>query len=112
MDGRNFDGLARALAAAPRRRLLISGGLALAGALVGRGVEAAPCRKVGQTCNFNNRCCSRSRCIQGKCRCRVGLGFRNCGDGFCVDTKTSEQHCGACGRKCPPNKRCVNGNCV
>src|SRR5262245_33685554 len=33
-----------------------------------------------------------------------------CGDS-CVDLQTEEDHCGACGRPCPPDEQCQSGLC-
>jgi len=34
-----------------------------------------------------------------------------CGDA-CVDIESDESHCGRCGRTCPPDERCQEGECV
>jgi hypothetical protein len=73
---------------------------------------------VGQPCGgpdgCNGQCqtgpCSGSQqCVNGACRdsCPTAV----CG-GACVDTQTSEQHCGSCGNACTGGKSCVGGQCV
>lgn len=42
-------------------------------------------------------------------RCQPGTEL--CGD-VCRDTSINPDHCGACGRTCPPGQMCRNGTCV
>ncbi|MGM0555577.1 MAG: hypothetical protein ACQEVA_04270 [Myxococcota bacterium] len=39
-------------------------------------------------------------------------GETDCGGLFCVDTSSSERHCGACGVECDDNARCIDGTCT
>ncbi|HJL15222.1 MAG TPA: hypothetical protein RMH99_06175 [Sandaracinaceae bacterium LLY-WYZ-13_1] len=43
----------------------------------------------------------------------AGEACAACGDeGACVDLRTDEHHCGACGRACDADERCGEGECV
>jgi len=106
--------MARLLAAAAPRRSLL-GGLAgaLAAASVGHPTSARPvsaaCRKVGQKCSPDLRCCYGAECRGGRCRCVPGR--TNCG-GRCFRLDRDERHCGACDTACPADKICRSGLCL
>ena len=65
-------------------------------------------------------CSAGDRCIEGICGCPSGM--KDCG-GTCVDTRTSDDNCNACGNVCqtppdacdplPPNTKygCLDGEC-
>lgn len=48
-------------------------------------------------------------CSDGRCTCMTGL--RAC-DGSCVDSMTSDEHCGSCGNSCGSDASCVSGVCT
>ena len=118
MDADRFDRLARTLAASASRRRVLRGltGGVLGGVLglVGLEEAAAACRLSGQRCSPANACCNGARCLDGRCRCKTGQGFEACnGPGTkCVNTNTSEQHCGACDQPCPTGAVCIDGVCT
>ncbi|MCA9577935.1 MAG: hypothetical protein KC668_21015, partial [Myxococcales bacterium] len=53
----------------------------------------------------DNPCGNGQTCSGGVC---CGPGLTGCG-GSCVDTKTNEDHCGACNDVC--SGTCINGSC-
>lgn len=119
MDQQRFDDLSRALATGTSRRRVLRGltGSVLGGVLGLLGLEeaAAACRLIGQRCNANKPCCRGAVCTaKGVCRCAKTRGFLPCnGDATtCVNTNTSEEHCGACNNPCGPNEICQSGTCV
>ncbi|MDQ3781002.1 MAG: hypothetical protein M3354_10740 [Chloroflexota bacterium] len=119
MDSKQFDRWTRALAASPpsRRDLLktLSGGV-LGGLLGLAGLRevVAACRLAGQRCSAASRCCAGSRCRGGRCKCKESDRFFACnGPGTrCVNTRTNEAHCGACGRSCGEHEICLLGGCI
>jgi hypothetical protein len=54
-------------------------------------------------------------CAGSDCGCVCSEGLTDCGEGFCVDTKTDVEHCGACSKPCDvPNVEtylCQNADC-
>lgn len=117
MDCERFDALARTLSAGVfRRRALAGFAAALLSQRLARAEPAAvaECRGSGRPCGSPSACCPDSRCLSGRCRCKVGAGFRPCdGPGFpCTDTNASERHCGNCGAPCPRRHACRGGRCV
>jgi len=55
-------------------------------------------------------------CVGGACGVVCNTGFGNCDtdatNGCEVDTRTSPQHCGACGNACASGRACVAGVCT
>jgi len=47
-------------------------------------------------------------CAASRCGCAAGL---TACEGACVDTRTSDSHCGACGRRCVAGSTCRAGAC-
>lgn len=100
MNQDRIDGIARALAGAGSRRRAL--GMALGGAgaaLLGRAVpliaaQGQKCRRAGESCADNGRCCS------GKCQ--AGTCVAACGDG---EARCAERCCGR-------GERCQDGRCV
>jgi hypothetical protein len=78
--------------------------------------DAANCGACRNACVLPN---ATARCAAGVCQVAVcGDGFRDCdqsaANGCEVDTRTSTQHCGACGAACAVANgvgTCVNGGC-
>ncbi|MBK6536029.1 MAG: hypothetical protein IPF99_42805 [Deltaproteobacteria bacterium] len=71
----------------------------------------------------NRRCCGRF-CTDGRCTAESSPGIDACpllpeeerllgcyGE-IAVSTSSNPNHCGACGRRCSENQRCVEGNCL
>jgi hypothetical protein len=64
---------------------------------------------VGHACSSNSEC-QRNNCVGGVCACAIGDA--PCGTaGACVDIENNDAHCGACGKACGPNQRCLSGKC-
>jgi len=64
---------------------------------------------VGHTCSSNAQC-QLANCVAGVCACAIGDA--PCGTaGACVDIEYNDAHCGACGKACGPNQRCLMGKC-
>ncbi len=96
MDGRRFDGIARAMAEGglPRRRVLAL----LAGALAGAKLSRAAAQDAGTPTPDDGAC---------------PAGFTACPDG-CVDLQADLLNCGACGAVCESglvSVRCNAGVC-
>lgn len=102
MDPSRFDDVARRLAAAAPRRLIVKAAVgAVLASIVGapRSGTAAPittesksCRGAGEVCRRDAQCCS-DRCRRGRCDCR-GKGAvctvdRTCCSGRCGNGKCS-----------------------
>ena len=71
----------------------------------------------------NRRCCGRY-CTDGLCTAESSPGLEACpllpeeerllgcyGE-IAVSTSSNPNHCGACGRRCAEDQRCVDGNCA
>ncbi|MCC7535292.1 MAG: hypothetical protein IT379_03730, partial [Deltaproteobacteria bacterium] len=54
-------------------------------------------------------CPAGSTCASGTCVCDEPL--TRCGDA-CVDTRSSNEHCGACTTACAPGSPCRDGTCA
>ena len=125
MDGKRFDAWTRALTAAGTRRALVRrvscGALgALVASLFGR--SAAACH--GTRCNTDGECCAGTNCLLGECNTCAAAG-RSCSSrvpccrqtrttccgAICVNTRTSNAHCGRCGNFCGKGRYCSNGLC-
>jgi hypothetical protein len=64
---------------------------------------------VGHACSSNSEC-QRNNCVGGVCACAIGDA--PCGTaGASVDIENNDAHCGACGKACGPNQRCLSGKC-
>lgn len=62
------------------------------------------------TCCTNDQCSlPNTACVDSNCICAEG--FTDCG-GACIDLQADENHCGACGRACAPDRTCCTGACV
>jgi len=65
--------------------------------------------KVGEACSSNSQC-QLNNCVGGVCACAIGDA--PCGSGgACTDIEYNDAHCGACGKACGPNQRCLAGKC-
>ena len=64
----------------------------------GTPTKKADCCDAGQTC-CGGRCCD------------ADDPYTACCDGKCVDTRTNDEHCGACGNPCAANETCILGTC-
>ena len=122
MDGTTFDRFSRALATGlSRRRAVLAalglGAAALAGVALDAGAAPARCRAGRATCSKNSQCCSgtcrtgRGIPLADRNRCTCEGGTVNC-NGRCVDKKTDERNCGACGNVCRAGEFCIEGACV
>jgi hypothetical protein len=117
MDETMFDRLSRTFAETNTRRDGIRklAGAILGGALLGvPAVQEAAAHNALPACkrikNKNRRtACIRRAKEHNKKHCRPGL--TRCA-GQCVNTGTSQAHCGACGNACAADKTCQNGVCV
>ena len=74
MDGRRFDGWAKAMAGGASRRGVLRAGIGAGAAgavapLRGEEVGAAKCRRAERNCDRDDQCCS-NRCEGGRCQCR------------------------------------------
>jgi len=96
MDGKQFDGLVRALSADDTRRGVLrrAAGGAIAAALAaigaGKGATAAECLGRDASCRRDNQCCG------GKCRNNGTCGPAGLGD-TCNPNKPSDCKSGECG---------------
>ena len=64
---------------------------------------------VGHTCSSNAQC-QLNNCVGGICACAIGDA--PCGPASaCVDIENNDAHCGACGKACGPNQRCLSSKC-
>lgn len=70
--------------------------------------DAESCPEDPRGCCDNN---ALSFCTIDGCCDLAGPDKQVC-NGFCVDTKSSNSHCGGCGVACGPCQRCENGACV
>jgi hypothetical protein len=89
MDHSRFDAITKGFAASSRRSLLGIAGVSALAAWLGwdpREADAKPKKK----------------CKKPKSKC----GKK------CINLKTDEQNCGACGKKCGAGQTCSNGDCV
>ncbi|MDD9965051.1 MAG: hypothetical protein OXR73_02415 [Myxococcales bacterium] len=70
------------------------------------------CGECGRACRKRQ---SITSCASGSCE-TIGceLGFDQCGeDGSCISLANNEEHCGACGQRCPATRpRCFGGQCT
>lgn len=64
-----------------------------------------------QRCCRNRECGAGQRCQRGRCTGRCGAGKHRCGK-RCVNLKSTNQHCGACGLACAGTATCKQGVCV
>ncbi len=113
----SFDELAKGLATGT-----LSRGKAIrwmGGALLGAALASVPgvawanddCRRLGRECKRDSQCCSRNCVRRGDDKvCACPQGQTRCGD-RCVNLKTNERNCGACGNRCPEGQECVDGVC-
>lgn len=47
----------------------------------------------------------------GRCDCPAGLTVCGAAPGTCVNTETSNAHCGGCNAACGAGRACVRGKC-
>jgi hypothetical protein len=59
-------------------------------------------------------CSEDETCTMGRCVPRCSAGWRTCGgDRECaIDLLNDDRHCGACGRACGAETRCIRGACI
>ena len=139
MEPSQFDRLARVVDTAVSRRRVLGGLLGLAGAAgFGNAAQAgkvAPppvgCLGGRRVCWRNSQCCSgvcqtgrrvpvrdRNRCTCGKDeamihgRCVACLPREMVCGSACVARYSNDEHCGACGRRCPEGTRCSGTECL
>jgi hypothetical protein len=82
------------------------------GACVNIDTDMAHCGECGHACGGDDICCGglccpAAACCDGLC-CGEGL---TCCDSECVDTRSSLEHCGACGHACEPGLACAAEHC-
>lgn len=104
------------IAALDRIAVIVAAALAAAGG----GCSVDPLSPEGRPCSPTVPCGPGARCDPSLGRCvalggdgapECGTGQARCG-GACVDTSSSMQHCGGCGRSCAgTGDRCVGGQC-
>jgi len=127
MDRRRFDDLTRQFATGWSRRRVVGALLGLApvgAALTIDEAQAVPvrsglCRTNGVGCTRAAQCCSgycenrRNLPRRHRFRCACPDGHQWC-DGACVDVRTSNIHCGACGEVCDTDSgfACLSGACA
>lgn len=89
------------------------------------GDDGQECAFQGTLCGIcrggrcENTCKECETCGQDGCIPDIANNGLRCGSGpdtvcchgACIDTKTDENHCGACGRKCRTGEECVAGAC-
>ena len=96
MDTQNFDHLTVEIAQGHgRSRRAIVGGFLASGLGLLVGGTASAGKKRGKKSG------KKSRCKNDQTRC----------SGDCVNTNTSNKHCGACGVKCASGEQCLHGRC-
>lgn len=83
------------------------------------GLDLGDCGGCGRTCDRNQASqCSGGLCLCGDTggRCAGTVSDACCADlagaYSCVDTRTDQAHCGACGHRCTAFQRCDTGVCV
>ncbi len=83
------------------------------------GLDLTDCGMCGRACDrAQANQCSGGLCLCGDSggRCAGTPDDLCCPDPAgafgCVDTRTDQAHCGACGRRCTAFERCVAGGCV
>jgi hypothetical protein len=114
----SFDALARGLASGNLSRgkaLRLLGGVLLGSALASvPGAALADdddCRGFGRRCRRDSQCCSKNCVRRGDEKvCVCPEGKTRCGD-RCVNLKTDENNCGACGKRCPAGQECADRVC-
>jgi hypothetical protein len=89
-------------------------GSATNGCEVDTATSVAHCGRCGAMCALAN---ATAACAGGACRvasCTTGFGDcdNTAGNGCETDTRTSDAHCGACGRACAAGEGCRAGVCV
>jgi hypothetical protein len=85
------------------------------------GCSAPGCNPQGVQCASNEACVDKKcviACPSGQCRdsattCKATTtdGTVTSCNGACINTKTDEANCGACGNVCSGNQACFNGAC-
>jgi len=133
MDPTHFDRLARTIDATASRRRILGGLLGLAGAAAATRESAAATRCLGgrRFCRRNNQCCSgvcnldkaARRLDRNRCTCAENETLVNgrciacqewemlCGN-RCVQRYSNNDHCGACGNRCPVGTACSGTECL
>jgi hypothetical protein len=127
MDPRCFDHLVKTFgtSGASRRdvvRRIAGGVVGAAAAMLGLRTATAAC--TGRLCNFDSECCAGTNCLNGGCNPCASTGATcssrkpccrqtrtTCCDNICVNTRTSNNHCGACDRSCPRGSYCSSSKC-
>lgn len=96
-----------------------STGFANCDGLMGNGCEVDT-RSSAQHCGACTRACALANatpsCLVGSCYiASCSTGFASCdgneANGCEMDTRSSAQHCGACGRACSSTQQCIRGTC-
>ncbi len=83
---------------------------------------ATGCRPDAGSCGAQDTCVGFDRCLTNSCTPEQ-QGFQcaragedrtpgNCCDSACIDTMTSQDHCGQCNTACNPGEYCHYGNCT
>ncbi len=84
------------------------------GCEVALGTTVAHCGACGTMCPARPN--ASPACAMGVCGVACSAGFGNCdndpSNGCEVDTRSSQQHCGACGNACPAGRACTAGVCT
>ena len=126
MDPRCFDQLVKAFGTqgASRRDVVrrIAGGVVGAAAAMLGLRTATAC--TGQLCNVDSECCTGTNCLNGGCNPCAAAGATcssrkpccrqtrtTCCGTICVNTRTSNNHCGACGNTCLKGTYCSTSKC-
>lgn len=81
--------------------------------LEGRCAECEP-TATGACGDTDLKCSDSGRCVS-ECDGCSGEGAMCCSEdsgSLCIDTLSDPNHCGDCGRACPPLERCERGVCV
>jgi len=73
------------------------------------GVCVNPAEDRNNCGNCGIECSDVEECVEGTCRCRMGLELCN---EECVNLTVDNRHCGACNEPCPADSDCTDGDCI